>query len=164
MKIDSSLGGGSLLDVGIYNIGFAAMVLGTNPASIQAHLSICDAGTDDLAAVLLTYPSGQTACLTSAIGVKMPTEGVIFGTKGRLHLPNFQGATHMTMHPNEGDVVEFEIPYQVNGFEYQIEAFADCIAKGQAESSRISADFSIGLMQMLDDIRKAGGMRFSFEN
>ncbi|MCL2674377.1 MAG: Gfo/Idh/MocA family oxidoreductase [Defluviitaleaceae bacterium] len=163
-KLDPSLGGGSLLDVGIYNIGFAAMVLGTNPASIQAHLNICGYGTDDLAGVLLSYPCGTTAALTSSIGARMPVEGVIFGSQGLIHLPNYQMATIMTLHPQDGEPVEYKMPFDINGFEYQIREFTKCVSQGLLESSRLSPEFSIGIIQIMDDIRKACGLKFSFEN
>jgi len=162
-KMDSAVGGGSLLDVGIYNVGFAAMVLGTKPSTIQAHLNICEYGTDDLAAAMLTYPSGVTASLVSAIGTKMPQEATIFGTKGRISLPNYQSATLMYVQPNEGEPVEYKMPFDINGFEYQIREFGNCVQQGLLESPQLTQDFSVGVIQVLDDIRKAGGLKFSFE-
>ncbi|MCL2378693.1 MAG: Gfo/Idh/MocA family oxidoreductase [Defluviitaleaceae bacterium] len=163
-KLDSTMGGGSLLDVGIYNIGFAAMVLGLTPSSIQAHLNIGKHGTDELAAAILTYPNGTTASLVSAIGTKMPQEATIFGTQGRIHLPNYQSATYIIVHPNEGEPVEYNMPFHINGFEYQIREFDNCVSKGLTESRQLTQEFSIGVIKILDGIRKAGGLRFSFES
>jgi len=163
-KLDASLGGGSLLDVGIYNIGFAAMVLGISPSTIQSHLSICDQGTDDLASVLLSYQGGSTASLTSSIGARMPVEGVIFGSKGLIHLPNYQVATTMTLQPQDGEPIEYNMPFEINGFEYQVREFTKCVEQGLLESSKLSPEFSVGIIQILDDIRKANGLRFSFED
>jgi len=162
-KMDPSLGCGSLLDVGIYPIVFTAMLLGTNPASIKAHLNICDYGTDDLATMILTFPCGATASLTSAIGTKMPTEGVIFGSDGLIHVPIIISATQMTMHPLEGDSVEYEMPLDINGFEYQIREFTNCVGKGQLESSLISKEFSLGVIQLLDKVREVCGFKYEFE-
>jgi len=162
-KMDPNMGGGSLLDVGVYNIGFAAMVLGTEPVAINAHLNICEYGTDDLANVMLVYPSGATAMLTSSIGVKMPTEGVIFGTKGLIYLPNYQQATKMSLRPLEGVATEFDMPYPVSGFEYQIREFGRCVEAKLIESERMTAKFSAGVIKIMDEVRKVGGMRFSFE-
>ena len=163
MKMNPSLGGGALLDVGIYNIGFASMVLGINPTGIQAALNICDAGTDDFGTAVLTYDGGKSAALSASIGVVMPTEGVIFGTKGRLTLPNYQMATQMTLYVNGEEPVLFDMPFEINGFEYQIREAARCIKTGLSESSRINEEFSVGLLKILDDIRELGGLRFSFE-
>lgn len=162
-KMDQSLGGGSLLDVGIYTVVFAAMLLGTNPASIKAHLNISDYGTDDLANVMLTFPCGATASLTSAIGTKMPTEGVIFGSEGLIHVPVIISATKMAVHPLEGEPTEFEMPFDINGFEYQIREFAKCLGEGQLESRLLSKEFSLGVMQVLDKVREICGFKYSFE-
>jgi len=162
-KMDPSMGGGSLLDVGVYNIGFAAMVLGTEPVTIQAHLNICEYGTDDLANVTLVYPSGATANLTSSIGVKMPTEGAIFGTEGLIYLPNYQQATKMSLRPLEGEPTDYDMPYPVSGFEYQIREFGKCVEAGLLESERLTAEFSAGVIRIMDEARKIGGMKFSFE-
>ena len=163
-KMDSLLGGGSLLDVGIYNIGFAAMVLGINPLSISAHLNIGEYGTDEMASVILVYPDGATASLTSAIGTKMPSSGTIFGTKGFISVHSHLTATKMTLHPNEGEPVEYHLPFDINGFEYQIREFAACVSRGLTESKKLTSEFSVGLMKILDDIRKIGGLKFSFES
>jgi len=162
-KLDPSLGGGSLLDVGIYNIGFAAMLLGVNPSSIQAHLNISGYGTDDLASVLLSYPCGTTAALTSSIGARMPVEGVIFGSAGLIHLPNYQVATTMTLHPQDGEPTEYNMPFDINGFEYQVREFTKCVRQGLTESSQLSPEFSVGIIKIMDDIREAEGLRFNFE-
>ncbi|MCL2578619.1 MAG: Gfo/Idh/MocA family oxidoreductase [Oscillospiraceae bacterium] len=163
MKLDSSLGGGALLDVGIYNIAFAALALGLNPNGIKAHLNICDAGTDDLGTVILTYGGGKSAALSASIGVAMPIEGVIFGTKGRIALPNYQHAQQMVLHKDGEEPLTFEMPFEVNGFEYQIREAARCIRGGLLESERLDQTFSVGVIKLLDDIRKAAGLRFSFE-
>jgi len=164
MKLDSSLGGGALLDIGVYNIGFAAMVFGANPTSIQAHLNINEYGTDDFGTVILTYPGNRTATLTSAIGIQMPTEGVIYGTKGRLHLPSYLHAQRMNLYAvGSEEPVIFELPFDINGFEYQIREAMRCIKGSLKESSQLTEAFSIGIIQTLDDIRKMAGLRFSFE-
>jgi len=162
-KMDSSLGGGSLLDVGIYNVGFAAMVMGTKPTNIQAHLNIGPYGTDDLSATILSYPKGVTASLVSSIGVKMQQEATIFGTEGRIHLPNYQSAACMALISNEGTTEEYNMPFDINGFEYQIREFSNCVSLNMLESPKLTREFSIGVIQILDDIRKAGGLQFSFE-
>lgn len=163
MKLDSNLGGGALLDIGIYNITFAALVMGQSPKQIQAHLRIADEGTDDLSTLLFTYPNGGTASLSSAIGVKMPSEAVIFGTKGYIHLPNYQLATQINLHVGEEAPVQFELPFEINGFEYQIKEAVRCIESGLLESPQLDAAFSVSILETLDEIRTISNLRFAFE-
>lgn len=162
-KMDPTLGGGSLLDVGIYNVGFVAMLLGVMPLAVYAHLGFGAYDTDQLATALLAYPGGVTASVTSSIGAKMPQEGVIFGTEGRIILPNYQSCTQGTLQPTEGEPTHYELPFDVNGFEYQVREFGKTVAAGLVESSQLTEDFSVGVLQILDNIRKAGGLTYDFE-
>ena len=162
-KFNSDLGGGALLDVGVYNICFAHFVMDAMPTTIKSHLRINEYGTDDFNAVILEYPGIKSAVLTSSIGVTMPTEGVIYGTKGRIYLPNYQRAQSMTVYIDGSEAMEIKIPFDINGFEYQIREAGHCIENGMLTSSRLTEDFSVGVMQTLDDIRSQCCMRFSFE-
>ena len=83
--------------MGVYYIGFAHFIMGSQPISIKAHLCINEYGTDDFGTVILEYPSHKTAVLTSSIGVIMPTESLIYGSKGRIYFPNYQQAQSMTI-------------------------------------------------------------------
>ena len=66
-KFNSDLGGGALLDIGIYNLGFLHMVMGAAPLSFESNVHISEYGTDDFSAVSLTYPGGApTPCRPSA--------------------------------------------------------------------------------------------------
>ena len=151
-KLNQALGGGSLLDVGIYNVGFVAMILGINPSLIKAHLNIGSYHTDELATAVLVYPNKATATITSAIGAVLPQEAVIFGTKGRIILPNYQSATLAILQPNEGEPLRYGQPFNINGFEYQIREFSRCVSEGLTES-RLTPEFSIGVIKILEEIR-----------
>ena len=163
MKLDPSLGGGALLDVGIYTIAFAALAFGVNPTGIKANLNISEYGTDDLSTVILEYKDGKSAALSSSIGVTMPKEGVIFGTKGLIRLPNFHMAEDMTLSVESEEDVEVKMPFEVNGFEYQITESARCIKSNKNTHEVLDEAFSVGVIKILDDIRKQCGLTFSFE-
>jgi hypothetical protein len=137
--------------------------MGAMPTTIKSHLRINEYGTDDFGAVVLEYPGRKSAVLTSSIGVAMPTEGVVYGTKGRIYLPNYQRAQSMTVYTDGNEPTDINIPFDINGFEYQIREVGHCIESGMLTSDSLSEDFSVGVMQTLDDIRSQCGMRFSFE-
>ena len=162
-KFDSGLGGGALLDVGVYNAGFAHFIMGAMPTAVKAHLRINEYGTDDFGTAILEYPGRRTAVLTSSIGVVMPTEGLIYGTKGRIYFPNYQRAESMTIFADDREPEEIKMPFEIHGFEYQIREAGHCIKNAMLTSSQIPEEFSVGVMQTLDDIRACCGLRFSFE-
>lgn len=162
-KFDSSLGGGALLDIGIYNLGFMHMVMGEAPASFSSRVHINEYGTDDFSAILLEYPGGRTASITTAIGMDIPREAAVYGTRGAITLPDYQKAEIMTVRPYEGEAYEVKIPFEVNGFEYQIREVSRCAAAGMSASGVLRPEDSLTVLRLMDDIRESWGMKFQFE-
>lgn len=162
-KFLSSLGGGALLDVGVYNLAFAKMIYRKDPVNIKTDRILNEYGTDSFGTLLADYGDNKFAALTSAIGIKMPTEGVIYGTKGKIYFPNYQKAEYMKITYNDGTEKEYNAPFEINGFEYQIEEAEKCILSHLQESPNYPHQESIGIMQSLEDIRKLWGMKFEFE-
>lgn len=162
-KFNSDLGGGALLDIGIYNLGFMHMVMGEAPVSFSSRVHINEYGTDDFSNILLEYPGQRTADITTAIGMDIPREAAIFGTKGSITLPDFQKAERMTVRLYEGDSYNVEIPFEVNGFEYQIREASRCVAEKLSTSKILKAEDSLTILKLMDDIRESWGMKFAFE-
>ena len=163
IKFNSDLGGGALLDIGIYNLGFMHMVMGEAPVSFSSRVHINEYGTDDFSNILLEYPGQRTADITTAIGMDIPREAAIFGTKGSITLPDFQKAERMTVRLYEGDSYNVEIPFEVNGFEYQIREASRCVAEKLSTSKILKAEDSLTILKLMDDIRESWGMKFAFE-
>lgn len=162
-KFNSTLGGGALLDIGIYNLGFVHMITGCAPVHFTSTVTINEYGTDDFSTIMLEYPGGQTAAVTTSIGMAMPREAVIFGTKGAIRLPDYQMAQSMTVQPYDGESYEIAIPFEVNGFEYQIREVSRCVAAGMYTSDILKEEDSLTVLQLMDDIRESWDMKFSFE-
>ncbi len=82
------LGGGALLDAGIYPISFAHMILGT-PVTVSSTASLGKTGTDDRSAYMFGYDGGKAALLSSGVQLAVPVEADVFGTKGyiKIHEP-----------------------------------------------------------------------------
>lgn len=163
-KFDSGLGGGALLDIGIYNLGFLHMVTGCPPVHFHSSVSISEYGTDDFSTIALEYPGGITATATTSIGMAMPREAVIFGTRGSVYLPDYQMAQSMTVRPYDKDSYKVEIPFEVNGFEYQIREVSRCVAAHMCTSDRLKAGDTLAVLQLMDDIRASWDMRFDCES
>jgi len=163
-KFNSALGGGALLDIGIYNLGFLQMVTGQQPQNVQTEeLRLTEYGTDEYSKLRLAYPSGCTAESVQAIGQRLTRMACIVGTKGRITLPDFQYAEHMTLELDGQPPQELDFPFDVNGFEYQIREVSRCAATGRHHSSIYTPQQSIALTQLMYDIRMAWGMKFEGE-
>ena len=163
-KFNSALGGGALLDIGIYNLGFLQMVTGQQPQNVQTEeLRLTEYGTDEYSKLRLAYPSGCTAESVQTIGQRLTRMACIVGTKGRITLPDFQYAEHMTLELDGQPPQELDFPFDVNGFEYQIREVTHCTAAGKHHSSIYTPQQSIALTQLMYDIRMAWGMKFEGE-
>ncbi|MGC9358300.1 MAG: Gfo/Idh/MocA family protein, partial [Anaerolineae bacterium] len=124
------LGGGALLDIGIYPISFASMILGT-PTQVTSLAHLGQTGVDEEAAILLSYPNGALAALLAAIRTATPTEATIMGTKGRIkvHSP-FLHPHHLTLY-SEGKEEIIDIPYEGNGYNYEAAEVGRCLRTGK---------------------------------
>jgi predicted dehydrogenase len=152
---DPALGGGSLLDVGVYPISLASMLLG--PAErVRAIATLGETGVDEQAAVLLGYASGAMAMAFAAVRTNSPEEAVIVGTEGWIKIePPFWHATQLTVQKPGQPLMRLELPYEGNGYNYQAAAVQAAIVAGQTESTVMSLDESIQIMATLDEILAA---------
>ena len=162
-KFNSDLGGGALLDIGIYNLGFLHMVMGAAPLSFESNVHISEYGTDDFSAVSLTYPGGRSAHAVQAIGMDLGRAAAVFGTRGAIWLPDFQMARTMTVTPYGGQSYEVSLPWEINGFEYQIREVDRCVRAGMSTSDILKPADSLTVLRLMDEIRESWGMKFSYE-
>ena len=162
-KFDSALGGGALLDIGIYNLGFLHMVMGSAPESFTSEVRFNEYGTDEFSALQLAYPNGATAHSVQTIGMDLERHAAIFGTKGIIRLEDFQHAHHMTVRKYDGESYEVNCPVDINGFEYQIREAARCVREGKSVSDWYTPKDSLTVLKLMDDIRESWDMKFSYE-
>lgn len=163
-KFDSGLGGGALLDIGIYNLGFMHMVMGDDrPLSFTSSYHLNEYGTDDFSSILLNYPGGRTASVTTSIGMAMPREGVVYGTTGAIYLPDYQMAQKLEVRPYGKEPWEVSMPFEVNGFEYQIREVSRCTRAGLHTSDVLKKEDSLAVLELMDEIRASWGLKFSWE-
>lgn len=157
-----ALGGGGLLDVGVYAVSFASMILGS-PSSIASSAVIGETGVDEQAGIVFTYPDGQMAVLTCAVRTRTPHEATIMGTDGyiRLH-SSFWNGTKATLHRG-ADIEEIDEPYPGNGYNLEAAEVARCVRVGKIESDIIPHDESISIIGTLDDIRSQWSLKYPTE-
>lgn len=166
-KFNPQLGGGALLDIGIYNLGFLNMIMEKNPDSFTSDVHMTDVGTDDFSVIHLHYSQengqGAEAVVTTAIGLDIQRKAAVIGTKGSIYLDDFQKAETMTVSLSDGEEYEIEIPFEINGFEYQIREASNCIRAGRTHSGIYTPQMSLQTLSLIDDIRAGWNMKFPFE-
>jgi len=162
-KRTAMLGAGALLDIGIYNLGFAHMVMDANPVHISSTVRRNEYGTDDFSAVLLEYPGGRSASVATAIGMDMPRQAAVFGTRGEITLADFQMAEHFHVRRYDGTEYDVDMPFDVNGFEYQIREVNRCVRLGMNTSDILREKDSMTVMETMDSLRASWGIRFEGE-
>ncbi|MFC4232869.1 Gfo/Idh/MocA family protein [Parasediminibacterium paludis] len=149
---NKSLGGGSVLDVGIYPIFLATLLLG-KPTTVHAIVNKAETGVDVSADMLLQYADGATAHLLSSIGFNTPITATILGTKGRIAIHNpFFKATDLSLVLNDGTTKTFAYPHLCNGFEYEIEHVMYCLENGLLQSPKLPHHFTLQLSTIMDEV------------
>lgn len=157
------LGGGALLDVGIYSVSLASMIFGP-PARIVSLAHLGQTGVDERAAVILGYDTGQLAVLSTAVRTDTPTEAVLMGSGGhiRIHAPWWHGtALTLSVEGREDEVIS--LPYEGNGYNIEAAAVMHCLRKGKLESDVMPLDETLAIMQTLDAIRAQWGLKYPME-
>jgi predicted dehydrogenase len=160
---DPALGGGSLLDVGVYPVFLALDLLG-KPDHIQASIVPAPSGVDEQCSIQFKYNNGAIANLFSSFATNLATGADIAGDQGRLRLTHrFHGpTTKLEFYPGVVDskqAVAFE-KAKGNGYEYEAQHVTDCLKKGLTESPLRTHIDTLILTQTLDQIRSMVGIRY----
>jgi predicted dehydrogenase len=146
------LGGGALLDLGVYPVSFASMILGT-PDRILALIDPAFTGVDGQTSMLFGYPSGAQAILTCTSGAVSPVRAAIVGTEARIELDrSFYAPTPFTLIPRRGEPKRFELPHEGHGIRHEADEVARCLREGLLESPLMPLDESISIMETMDAV------------
>ena len=161
------LGGGALLDLGIYPISFASFVLGT-PESVTAIATETATGVDAQCSVLLRYSTGAHAILSTTIAVDTPGGAVVAGEDARLEIggPLFDpSSVRLIRGPNTGaEVVEdIRLSEPGHGWHYEACEVNRCLRGSLLESPVMPLDESVSIMETMDEVRRQIGLRYPFE-
>ncbi|WP_420601386.1 Gfo/Idh/MocA family protein [Flagellimonas sp.] len=159
--LNLNLASGSLLDIGIYPVFLAYLLLG-KPEEISAHSNFHSNGTELQTSMIFQYPSAQ-AILYSGITSNSKMHAEISGTKGELFFePRWHEARGYSL-MKDGETQNFALPIQGNGFVYEIEEVHKCLMSNKLESDLWSHQNSLDLAELLDTIREKAGIKFPFE-
>lgn len=159
---DPALGGGTVMDIGIYNVFMALSVLG-KPDHVDAVMTPASTGVDEQCAILFRYKNGALAQLFSSFSSNLATEADICGTEGRIRLTSrfYEPSSNVEYYKGKVDSKEIIPVEKEPGFGYQYEArhVNDCLQKGLTESPVVSFADTLLLMETLDKIREVAGIR-----
>jgi len=162
--IEPSLAGGALLDLGIYPVSFAHMILG-NPAHITSDAVMTDKGVDAQTSMIFTYESGAQAVLTTTMIEQTPCRAVVAGLNGWLEIDRtFYNPAAMRVILNDGTVTEYPSAYQGHGLREQAEIFKQLVRSGNLESEILTWKDTVDIMKTLDTVREQIGLKYPFEN
>ena len=161
---DPNLGGGSLLDVGIYPIAFSYMVFDGKPERIVSMAGLSAGNMDEQAAFLLGYSGGRIAVCSSAVSTVTPYDTYILGTTGmiKVHAPFWCSERLSIIREDEPEeVVDFELGG--NGFNHEAAAAMQCLREGKTEHPWMTLDETLNMMGTMDEIRAQWGLKYPME-
>ncbi|MET0736584.1 MAG: Gfo/Idh/MocA family oxidoreductase [Microbacterium sp.] len=159
------LGGGALLDLGIYPISFAWDVLGA-PTSITAAAHLGETGADAEIATIMTHASGALSTSISAAHSAGPNTAHVIGTEARIDIDRvWYDATSFRLVAPDGTVLEsYESSFDGRGMQYQALAAERLVAAGLTDSDLLPIDESVAIMDTLDQVRSIIGLRYPGED
>ena len=158
-QMNPQLGGGSLLDVGVYVISFASMIFQKSPLEMVGIGHIGDWESDEQGVAILKYGNGEIADLSFALRTAAVNEAYIFGTEGYIKIDDvFAVPTKASLFVNKVEVEVLEEPIIGNALNYEAEEVMRCLKLGLKESPFMPMDESVQIMEIMDNIRKPWGL------
>ncbi len=159
------LAGGALLDLGVYVLNFASMVFGDEITGIVADCIKYDSGVDAQETIMLTYSDGKMASLYVTMLAQTDRRGIINGSNGYIEIENINNYESIRVYNLERKVVaEYAAPVQITGYEYEINSAMDAIKEGALECREMPHYEIVRMMQLMDSLREAWGIKFPFES
>ena len=158
------LGGGVLLDAGVYLVSMASMIFGS-PGKILAAGSLGSSGVDEHDAIVLQHENAALASLYVSLRGRASPDITLLGDRGKIHVhpPLFAPrALTLSMYGQPDEVLQ--LPFEGNGYQFEAMAAADCILRGQTESAVMPLDETLSIMRTMDEIRRQLALKYPMEN
>ncbi|GAB2925715.1 Gfo/Idh/MocA family protein [Streptomyces mayteni] len=160
--LDPALGGGALLDLGVYPVSFAQLLLG-EPEEVAAWARLTG-GVDTNTGLLLGFASGAVATLSTSLVADTPRTASVTGSAGRIEFPRgFFFADRFVLHRPGREPEEFADPGPADTFVHQIAEVTRALRAGEPESPLVPLDGSLAVMRTLDAARARIGLRYPGE-
>jgi len=161
---DPHLGGGALLDLGVYPITVAHAVLGV-PQAVKAWAKLNPEGSDATTGMIFGYDSGAMAALTCGISADSPVSAVISGPGGRIVMnAPFFIPNGLVLHRTGQAPQRWDVPFTGNGMNHEAVEAMRCMRLGALESPLVSWQATAEVMALLDGVREQIGVRYPGES
>lgn len=159
--LNLDLGGGALLDVGVYALAFISYAFGAQkPREVKAGSRFFANGADSMTTALLGYDTGWGSAGCS-LDTRMDCRGIICGTRGRIEFhDNFMAPRRVVLHADDAAPEEFTFGFDHSGHEFQIAACAQAIAAGRPECVEMPAGETVLIMDTIDEIKRLTGLKY----
>jgi len=162
--VEPELAGGALLDLGIYPISFAHLILGT-PDRITSTGVLTDRGVDAQTSAIFDYADGAQAVISTNMIAQTPCRAVVSGLLGRLEIDSvFYAPTSMRVILTDGTITYYPHTYQGHGLREQAIEMARVVHSGALESPLMPWSQTLAVMNTLDEIRRQIGLAYPCEN
>ncbi|XOV81212.1 MAG: Gfo/Idh/MocA family protein [Aestuariibacter sp.] len=157
------LGGGALLDLGIYPISLAQFLFG-KPLSWTGHCLLGETGVDDFMDVTFEHENSVKAFLRASSRFDAPITATIVGTQGNIYIhERFHHPAKITLAKHHQAPETFDFAYSGNGYQFEIAEVERCLKSGKTESSLMSWQDTLTTMEIMDDLRKQWGIQYPGE-
>jgi predicted dehydrogenase len=158
------LGGGGLLDVGVYPISRANMLFGDEPENIVSLAEIGMTGIDEQAAIILGYRgNSQLAVLAAGVRTSTPQQATIIGTDATITIPSPWWHGQEIILSADGQTQRIPCPMEGNGYNYEADEVAECLQAGRLESDVMPLSQTLAVMNVMDEIRTQWKMKYPGE-
>ena len=162
--VTPELAGGALLDIGVYGINFAIMHFGWDVERMESSVKMTDAGVDAMETITIFYKDGRMAVLTHSIYARSDRKGIIHGEKGYIVVENINNPGSISVFDdNDQLLAHYDVPEQINGYEYEFIEAVECISAGKVESDSMPLEDSIFMMEVMDSLRNSWGLVYPQE-
>lgn len=160
---DLKVGGGALLDVGVYPVSLASMIFGS-PTQIVSHAQLGRTGVDEETAMILSHARGELAVLSTAIRLETAQEAILLGTTGRIriHSPWWRPAAMTITREGQRDET-LEFPFAANGYQFEAAEVMHCLRVGKLESGVMPLDETLAIMRTIDALRAQWGVKYPMD-
>jgi len=165
---DIELGGGALLDAGIYPVSLAHYLFGP-PTEIKSFANFGSTKVDEEVAMVMQHAEGQLSLLSTSLRLDLPHEALILGTKGKIKIhKSWFTPSSFTLYQDgeEIETVTSGVEGELEHAPYNYEALEvnQCLREGKLESSIMPLDESLVIMQTLDTLREQWGFKYPSES
>ncbi len=162
--VQPELAGGALLDLGVYSITMALMLFHEEITDVVSAAVFSPEGVDWMNSITFIFADGKMAVLNSNMTVRTDCRAVVNGDEGYMEITEINNPEEIRVFDRDGKLREcFQVPEQINGYEYEVLACIRAIGEGKLECEEMPHSETLRVMRLMDQIRGQWGFRLPCE-